>query len=157
MSALDEFDKIVNYYFEAVKTFNKAFNEIKENTKMNDNEENIKMNDNEMNIFVLSTGDVVVYRNGDIKFVLRDTDYGDILTSRDRRTYAGLHEYNANFTYNGDHQYDIVKVYTPKNKFRCLSANIDEDYDLVWEATEVKQLTVAEISELLGYTVEIVG
>lgn len=106
----------------------------------------------------LMSGDVVKYRNGDMKIVLFGTAFGDIITSRDRKTYASLDEYNENMTYNGDHQYDIVAVYTPKNKFRCLLDNYEENYDLVWEADEeAHKLTVAEISELLGYPVTIVG
>lgn len=109
------------------------------------------------NTYDLMTGDVAIYRNGDPKTVLIDSPYGHILTSRDRRTYAALAEYNVDFTYNGDHQYDIVAVYRPKNKFRCLSPNLDEDYDLIWEADTAKKMTMAEICEALGYKVEIVG
>lgn len=105
----------------------------------------------------LVSGDVVIYRNGDIKYVLFDTKFGDIITSRDRKTYANLDEYNIDFTYNGDHQYDIVKVYRPKNKFRYLSADIQNDYDIIWEAKTKKQVTMAELRDILGGDFEIVG
>lgn len=105
----------------------------------------------------LHSGDVVEYRNGDHKVVLIDTTYGDIITSRDRKTYANLDEYDDELVYNGDHQYDIVKVYRPKNKFRHLSADIDADYDLIWERSEPRRVTMSELRDILGGDFEIVG
>lgn len=103
------------------------------------------------------SGYVAEYRNGDKKIILLDTDYGDILTSRDRNTYANLNEYDEDFKYRGDHQYDVVKVYAPKNKFRNLSDDYDNDYTLVWSAPTVRSMTMAEICDALGYDVEIIG
>lgn len=115
-----------------------------------------------MTIDELMTGDAVKYRNGDMKIVLFGTEFGDIITSRDKKTYASLDEYNDDFTYNGDHQYDIVAVYKPKNKFRCLLDDYDNNYTLLWEApnashAEAVKMTVAQISNMLGFDVTIVG
>lgn len=107
---------------------------------------------------MIKGGDMVIYRNGDIKIVVFGTEFGDIITSRDRKTYANLNEYNDDLTYNGDNQYDIVKVCRPVNKFRYLSDDFLRDYECVWEAEdEPMRVTMSELREMLGYPIEIVG
>jgi hypothetical protein len=106
----------------------------------------------------LFSGDMIMYRNGDMKIVLLDTVFGNILTSRDRKTWAGLNEYDLETgIYDGDHQYDIVEVYRPVNKYRCLSPDYC-DYERIWIApAPPRRITMGELQELLGYPVEIVG
>lgn len=51
---------------------------------------------------------------------------------------------------------DIVKVYSPAKDERY-TLNFDPTYrDLLWERVEVKEMTLAEISQALGYEVKVV-
>ena len=54
---------------------------------------------------------------------------------------------------------DIVKVYDILNSSSGSLSNIFGTYnrELLWEREEVKELTVEEISKLLGYKVRVVG
>lgn len=96
---------------------------------------------------------LVVYRNGDKRII---TDDVTIL----RNEYGNIQNYFT--TYNDNllskenfKKCDIVEVYSTPNDYKVFSFDISKR-ELLWERKEVKEMTVAEISEALGYDVKIV-
>lgn len=128
----------------------------------NNMNENMKLKD-------LRSGYVVELRNGTKWLVARaGNDFTRILVDN-RGSWGYLDRcYNEDLTmkdsvegvFGGVHTKDIVKVWglvtTPREwKY---AAGIATDYrPVLWKRKEVKKLTVDQISELLGYQVEIVG
>ena len=111
---------------------------------------------------LLDGGYLVQYRNGAYRMVMFETEYGDILVSNEKNTFASLDEYYGNLEHFNDSQYDIVKIYSPKNKYRYGSWDVEKDYDLFWDWNEdelnaPRKMTIQQICDELGYDVEIVG
>lgn len=108
----------------------------------------------------LKTGMVIEYRNGAKRIVVKDTEFGDGFTSADLKKWKSFDAYTDDLKdVDGDTQYDIVDVYAPVNKFRVLNSTsaIDADYNHVFHRVDVRQMTMAEISEALGFAVEVIG
>lgn len=94
----------------------------------------------------LKTGDIVTLRNGD-RLIYEDGNFTDI-TDDHHNPLICLSDLAEDLTYrryDGDSNYDIIKVERAK------------EYETVFEREEVKELTVDEISEKLGYKVKVVG
>ena len=97
----------------------------------------------------LKDGDIVTLRNGD-RLVLFEEGFTDISEDNSNRL-CDLEDldYNLNFGdgFGRNEDYDIIKVEHPVK------------YETVYERKEeeVKELTVDEISEKLGYKVKVVG
>lgn len=95
----------------------------------------------------LKNGDIVTLRNGD-RLVLCDECFNDLSGDYSNRL-CDLDELRDDLTYKAwddDSSSDIVKVERPVK------------YETVFErGEEVKELTVDEISEKLGYKVKVVG
>lgn len=95
----------------------------------------------------LKNGDIVTLRNGD-RLVLCDECFNDLSGDYSNHLYD-LDELRDDLTYKAwddDSSSDIVKVERPVK------------YETVFERREeVKELTVDEISEKLGYKVKVVG
>ena len=113
----------------------------------------------------LKTGMVVTTKEGHKYRVYRNiaTDYtnlsdknNDVLVSS-LADWLRLENYNDNLTHKLYKEYDIMKVELVNHPYDFI-----KDLDNVkitktlWERQEVKELTVAEISKLLGYEVKIV-
>lgn len=126
------------------------------------------MNEN-MKLKDLRSGYVVQLRNGTKWLVARaGNDFTRILVDN-KGSWGYLDRcYNEDLTMKdsvegvigGAHTEDIVKVWglitTPREW--NFAAGIATDYrPVLWKRKEVKKLTVDQISELLGYQVEIVG
>jgi hypothetical protein len=97
----------------------------------------------------LKDGDIVTLRNGD-RLVLFEEDFTDV--SKDSANMLlVLDDLDNNLNYarygNRNEDYDVIKVERPV------------EYETVFERKEeeVKELTVDEISEKLGYKVKVVG
>lgn len=69
---------------------------------------------------------------------LRFDDYEEDLTNSD-----------------GDEDYDIIAIYEPKEPYQAKEECWDEATK-IWERKETKELTVAQLEELLGHKVKIV-
>lgn len=91
----------------------------------------------------LKTGMRVETRNGDIYLVLKDIDthfYGhqDIGFACDGDFLEGT-KFNNDLTYDGNRDYDIVKVYqinsSPKSFLNTVTLNLDKRF-LIWEREE---------------------
>lgn len=116
---------------------------------------NIKIEeDNKME---LKEGMIVECRNGD-RYLLRKVEDKLLLSSdTDWLNYI----YDNNFIYNSEYakefngDFDIMKIY--ESKARVLeNLFVDKHLTCIWERKEPKKMTLAQISEALGYEVEII-
>ena len=123
----------------------------------------------------ITTFDICKLKNGSFAMVFpnrNDKTYGLSLWQSNATSLYYLCSYNCDFicTANSDTDgYCIEKIYRPLHP--CNAARnfflekIDNNYflknhdlfRLIWQRKEPKKLTVKEISELLGYEVEIVA
>lgn len=97
---------------------------------------------------------VVEYRNGKRRMVVDNMLIG-------YSQYGDLEEYNDDLSYNGgyngtlDSGLDIVKVYSEINVFGNKD-NIRKLGTPIWQRSEVKEVTMAEVEEKFGCKVKIV-
>lgn len=109
---------------------------------------------------LLKSGDIVVFGSGEKAKVFLDYEpslyHGKgILAYIKKRSYMVLSDYNDDlFTSSENEYYTINKIYRPKHD-GCVMSNNLNDYDLIWERKEVKEMTMKEICEALGYEVKI--
>lgn len=109
---------------------------------------------------LLKSGDIVVFGSGEKAKVFLDYEpslyHGKgILAYIKKRSYMVLSDYNDDlFTSSENEYYTINKIYRPKHD-GCVMSNNLNDYDLIWERKEVKEMTMKEICEALGYDVKI--
>ena len=112
---------------------------------------------NEDNKMELKEGMIIECRNGN-RYLLRNVRGGLILSAN-----QGWEEcvYDNNFidiaedakAFNGG--YDIMKIY--ESKAYVLEDLFDNNYlECIWERKEPKKMTLAQISEALGYEVEVI-
>lgn len=111
----------------------------------------------EDNKMELKEGMIVELRNGD-RYLLRRVD-DELLLSANQRWVE--YTYDNNFVdidedakeFNGE--YDIMKIY--ESHAHVLEDLFNNNYlTCVWERKEPKKMTLAQISEALGYEVEVV-
>ena len=105
----------------------------------------------------LKSGMVVVYRNGDARTVLKETQFGNMITSADRKVFASFDAYTEDLIHCGcgkdnppDKKYDIMEVYEPVNKFRPLTDFNDKNFELVWKRKEPRIVTLMDLMEVFG-------
>ena len=105
----------------------------------------------------LKSGMVVVYRNGDARTVLKETPFGNMITSADRKVFASFDAYTEDLIHCGcgkdnppDEKYDIMEVYAPVNKFRPLMDFNDKNFELVWKRKEPRIVTLMDLMEVFG-------
>ena len=107
----------------------------------------------EDNKMELKEGMIIECRNRD-RYLLR-TACGELIASSDDK-YMGLDydkELNENQYFIKD--FDVMKVYT--SKAFILNSLFDDKYlECIWERKEPKKMTLAQISEALGYEVEVI-
>lgn len=120
---------------------------LKEEKKM----ENVKS--------LLKSGDIVVLGSGEKAKVFLDYEsdyYGKgILAYTDKDSFMALSSYDDNLLTSSENEYyTINKIYRPKRDCYLMSNNLN-DYDLIWERKKVKEMTMKEICEALGYDVKI--
>lgn len=108
---------------------------------------------------LLKSGDIVVFGSGEKAKVFLDYEsnyYGKgILAYIDKDSFMALSSYDDNLLIlSGNEHYAINKIYRPKYDCSVMSNNLN-DYDLIWERKEIKEMTMKEICEALGYEVKI--
>lgn len=109
----------------------------------------------EDNKMELKEGMIVECRNGDRYLLRRNLNESTLIFSKIDRWFATTYdeELNENKYHNED--LDIMKVY--ESKAYVLNSLFDDDYlECIWERKEPKKMTLAQISEALGYEVEVI-
>lgn len=94
--------------------------------------------------------DIVEFRNGEKALPTKDT----IL----RKLYVGsfsIDTWKDDLIDRSAHGYDIMKVYRPTDNIPTDKSKW-KDLPVVYERTEIKEMTVEEISKALGYEVKVV-
>ena len=107
----------------------------------------------------LHSGMIVETRKKDLLFVAESYEEEIFLMGNDR--FDELCYYDDNLINTEDEDLDIVAIYRPLKGLeqRPLNGFIDKQkrgLTLIWERKEPKKMTLAQISEALGYEVEII-
>ena len=111
----------------------------------------------------LRTGDIVLTKDRDIYIVLKDTRLwgttGDIIVSLKNGNYVNLYDYNDDLKEkDGNSRLDVMKVCSNRYAGDNIREHIIRKTNIwTWERQDVKEMTVDEISEALGYQVKVVG
>lgn len=107
---------------------------------------------------LLKSGDTVVLRNGDECKVFLDYEtkhYGrGIISSVIKNYFNALIEYDKQLIHGISQDLDIVQIYRPRCDSNVMSIDL-YDYYLVWKRKEIKEMTMKEICNVLGYDVKI--
>ena len=99
----------------------------------------------------LKTGDIVQYRNGETRIVIREMN---IVIGNN--VYNTLADYNEDLTHYWDEGYDIVAVRRPNEAKDCQFRAFDESWGtLVYEEVE-EIMTLEEVCKLLGERIKII-
>lgn len=99
----------------------------------------------------LKTGMLAEYRDGDKRMVLLDTPVGDVLISD--TGWGDLDNHRDDLCHEFDEQLDIVALYEPRYKGQMAQLSWDEQ-KCIWRRSEVKEVTLSEIAEKFGVSVE---
>ena len=107
----------------------------------------------------LHSGMIVETRKKDLLFVAESYEEEIFLMGNDR--FDELCYYDDNLINTEDEDLDIVAIYRPLKGLeqRPLNGFIDKQkrgLTLIWERKEPKKMTLAQISEALGYEVEVI-
>ena len=115
--------------------------------------------DTKSDIPELHSGMIVETRKKDLLFVAESYEEEIFLMGNDR--FDELCYYDDNLINTEDEDLDIVAIYRPLKGLeqRPLNGFIDKQkrgLTLIWERKEPKKMTLAQISEELGYEVEVI-
>jgi predicted CoA-binding protein len=106
----------------------------------------------------LKTGMRVQLRDGDTYLTLRDADtplgHEDMLLVNPSGWFNGS-DYNDDLTGKYNKVFDVVKVFEAPNAITNI-INLSAPSKLLWQRTETKEMTVAEIEKELGYKIKII-
>ena len=109
-----------------------------------------KKEDNKME---LKEGMIIECRNGN-RYLLR-TACGKLIASYNDKYMSLDYDEELNENQYFDKDFDVMKVYT--SKAFILNSLFDDEYlTCIWERKEPKKMTLAQISEALGYEVEVI-
>ena len=101
----------------------------------------------------LKEGMIIECRNGN-RYLLKKVD-DMIIGSRFDGWITVMYDENLCENYYHDETFDIMKIY--ESKAYVLEDLFDNNYlDCIWERKEPKKMTLAQISEALGYEVEVI-
>ena len=102
----------------------------------------------------LKEGMIIECRNGE-RYLLR-TACGKLVASSNNQ-YINDEKLNENKYFNKyfNKDFDVMKIYTSK-AFILNSLFNDKYLECIWERKEPKKMTLAQISEALGYEVEVI-
>lgn len=110
----------------------------------------------------LKPGYLVVRRDGERCIVMPTVD--DLVLARDYDPISKCNHYYRISEYtddlrdeDNDTEFDAMEVYGVSRYDSQVFNNTTVDRDLLWKREEPKELTVDEISKLLGYQVKVVG
>ena len=101
----------------------------------------------------LKEGMIIECRNG-YRYLLRKVDDTIIGSSFDG-WFTAMYDENLCENCYHDEDFDIMKIY--ESNARVLGNLFNNDYlECIWERKEPKKMTLAQISEALGYEVEVI-
>lgn len=96
----------------------------------------------------LKDGMVVEYSNGERKLVIGNKLYG-------HTEWDGLNNYDINLINTEVPELSINKIY--KWLGYCLDVIFEDKYlELIWERKPIKEMTISEIEEELGYKIKVI-
>lgn len=109
----------------------------------------------------VENGDVLELNDGERLLVLRDTRIGHVFRCNAQTQSGVVDNLNRIGEYVEGTGREIIKHYKPRSYAAFCNTRNGVNmthYTLFWEkAEEVKELTVSEISKLLGYEVKVIG
>lgn len=112
----------------------------------------------------LKTGMRVTTKHGETYLVLKQFSHtynndSDILVGYCGHSWEGLKNYNEDLTSRGDSSQNIVKVEVPNHCYSVLDQKYDSEtaYKTLWNKNEIREVTLQEIEDQLGYKFKIVG
>lgn len=111
----------------------------------------------------LRTGYRVTLRNGERYIVLLNCkhrfDYAEnILLNAKQYEWRTLGYFNDDLTHIDYSSEDIVKIEEPSHIYAILKENSsDYPYETIWTRQKPKEMTLADIEAILGYSVKIIG
>lgn len=101
----------------------------------------------------LKEGMIIECRNGD-RYLLR-TACGELVASSNDKYISLDYDEELNENKYFDKDFDVMKIY--KSNARGLGNLFNDNYlECIWERKEPKKMTLAQISEALGYEVEVI-
>ena len=104
----------------------------------------------------LEVGQFVVLRD-ERRFLVLKTDNGQYYLSNTVSCFIGLNGFNDDLTSKTNTDSDVMKVCVPSSPDNlCGMLTGFTLGKIIWEREEVRELTVAQISERLGYKVKVV-
>ena len=99
----------------------------------------------------LKTGMVVEYRSGAKRMVLLDTPIGNAFVGDDG--WTDLDNYRDNLCHKFNKWIDVVAVYEPCCILQ-MAPSFWDNQECIWRRSEVKEVTLSEIAEKFGVSVE---
>lgn len=110
----------------------------------------------------LKTGMRVTFRNGETAIVLIGCGFSghiaeestDVLVNHETKFWTQINSVNPDLTSSHNKSFDIIKIEMPDHPYSVFG---DKVYLTVWEISEAKLMTIAEIENKLGYKIKIVG
>ena len=108
---------------------------------------------NEDNKMELKEGMIIECRNGD-RYLLRTT-CGELVASSNDKCISIDYDEELNDNRYFYKDFDVMKIYTSKS-FILNNLFNDNYLECIWERKEPKKMTLAQISEALGYEVEVI-
>ena len=107
----------------------------------------------------LHSGMIVETRKKDLLFVAESYEEEIFLMGNDK--FDELCYYDDNLINTEDKNLDIIAIYKPLKSFEKMTLNgflnkSKRSLTLIWERKEPKKMTLAQISEALGYEVEVI-
>ena len=102
----------------------------------------------------LKEGMIIECRNGD-RYLLRTACGKLVASSNDKYLNLDYYDEELNENLYFDKDFDVMKIYT--SKAFILNSLFNDNYlECIWERKEHKKMTLAQISEALGYEVEVI-
>jgi len=109
-----------------------------------------------MKISELKTGMILKHDDGTLSMVLRDTENGDIISGAH---WFPINQYGVGIkVQHATHFNNVVEVWQPEANMDYLNGGISLNCSKkIWEAEpDIKKMTVEEISQALGYDIEVI-
>jgi hypothetical protein len=108
----------------------------------------------------LKTGMRVTLRNGSVSIVLKECSFYEhkdaynVYVNKECSSWDMFQYWNDDLTGTIYSKYDVMKVEQPRHPYEIFKEN--GTFKTVWEREELKELTIEEIQQKLGYKIKVV-